>query len=499
MRIILAFAVALAALALVGRTAVSAIPEESRTGPSAPPTGTSAPPTGPPAPPHLSDLYEANYITAHEVSARLHHGDLFINSGVVAIFPGLSRRLGGMFIGDVDFVLTTLPRGEGVLNLFREINPRKRTVAFNVEAAYLSAQYSEEVYVYPSGYATAVRSWDELEKQEQEQFEAIYLQAYSDAWLVEEQTGESGGLALRDPVGKEIYAAFWTREGERFDYRVDESGEKLTIDNYSKGVRFFESPWSPEEGELDENVQFSSLHYTYGLGSTDPVLGDGSEFSLEIRAAFTVKEDCASIRLVSAPWVNCESLHLFDVILPWEDEPFTIERGATGFSDWIVTVKTPLQAGKQYALDCLSAQPFPQSYEGIGYGGVYRFDSSPLWPGEDSSVNITISAWLPGEEWAAVASGNPPVSLSREPSTTDPPSAITKVTMQWEASTRSQMIVATQFPMRKLQTDWGVLEVYTPPELIDSVNEMEYITAIGPMMEYYSELWGEWQIEDKDQ
>lgn len=451
----------------------------------------------------LTPLYEAEYIDAHDVEAHLPHGDITIHSGILGLFPGLERRLAGILMGDVTLVLDALPSGPGVLDLFTETFGGKDGFTIKVSKGYLLASYGSGTFVEPSGYATRVRSWDELERSEQDEFISIYLQCYSDGF-VEEQAGGGGHWAggggggtaptvnLRDPVGHEVYAVVWNEKGERHDYRVNADGSKVTIKDYYRGITMYESPWAPEEGDLDENVdlQFLEIHYT--LEPKEEGSEKGDFVSIAASALFTVREDAPGFSLISAPWLDWTNARFTKFTnLAFDDYIETaVVRGGEGISDWMLFINEQLSAGITYRVSLSGKFEIPRSYAATGYGGVYRFDTEPIWPGEDNPIEIVITVDLPGKGWNTLVSSKGFIIGEG-----DMAESTTTISAAWKDNTRNQMIAATQFPKRELETEWGTLDVYAPSELIDSVHETEYVTAVGDMMEYFTGLWGDWQGE----
>ena len=216
----------------------------------------------------LAELKASEFLTVRDVLAHVPHGDLTIESGVVGIFPEISRRLGGVVLGDISLELNTLPREE-VYNLFKERDGRQvRT--FDVSRAYLQASIEGGAAVEPgTGYTTQVRRWDELSADEQQQFEEMVTAAMDDAWVLvpeaaeivaEEEraepaqaaeppsAGDDEAIALvRDPVEGEYFAAFWDEDNLRWDYRVEADGVTTTIVEHDSGTVYLQYPWTSAE------------------------------------------------------------------------------------------------------------------------------------------------------------------------------------------------------------------------------------------------------------
>jgi hypothetical protein len=207
----------------------------------------------------IAELQASEFLTVRDVLARVPHGDLTIESGVVGIFPEISRRLGGVVIGDISLELNTLPRTE-TFNLFKEQDGRQ-VRSFDVTRAYLQASLEGGAAVEPgTGYTTQVRRWDELSNEEQALFEGMVREAMADAWIVVPEVSETDNTAaaeapetaaletlMRDPVEGEYFAAFWDEDEQRWDYRVEADGITTTIVERSSGTVYIQYPWTSEE------------------------------------------------------------------------------------------------------------------------------------------------------------------------------------------------------------------------------------------------------------
>ena len=435
-----------------------------------------------------ANLLEASYITAHDVSAELPQGSLYLEEGVVAIFPNLHRRMGGLFIGSAEIKLDALDNGPGSLNLFNEIDAGRRVRTIEVERAFLSNSLGSGARILPSGYTTAIRTWDDLDKREQEQFREIYLQSMSDAWV--DNAGHGGGmghfagggggsgLSLRFPTAREFFLAVWDSDGTRYDYRVDASGTQTTITDYAGGIDFYRSPWAPEEADLDSAVDFDSIAYTYFFseGSDD----SPGRVQLAMDASLAVSEARSVLELVSYPWLDISS------IKDGNGSDYAFRRGGLGKADWQLSVEGDFQPGQQYQLLLYADSDVPESFSGIGYGGAYRFDTAALWPGEDSPTDVSISLQTadPALQVVAASDGNIAQTVGD------------LTVYSWHDSTRSQMLVATAFPMRELPADWGSIELYAPPELIDGAAELGYVASLDSMIGFFSDSWGEFGPRD---
>lgn len=478
----------------------------------------------------LADLYQSTYVTVTELDAVIPHGEFTINEGVVAMFPGMERRTAGLFMGDMTVTTDKLPQGDGVLDLLHDLNGGKRVISFDVDAAYISAAVTSECRMLPSGYIKAMRKWENLSADEQESFRSIYLQAYSDAWLAEQAGMEAGShwaggtsgmgapaLSLRDPVGQEVFIAAWgsqpfsgdaaagSADEWRYDYRVSADGNEVSISDYYRGITLFQSPWVAEEGEEDPSLHFREIDYFYCF---NPPQGEGEarqpgRMRLNVTAHLWAEQQTQRLSLVSAPWIEFSSaaLTIGENGLEQQPVPLKISRGGSGVSDWMLTLEgATLEPAVEYTLQLSGEYDVPDTFAATGYAGVYRFDSSALWPGDREACGIQIVASLPGGEWNCIASNGAylsghPIEEFEQPAEFAGVPHPDAVIARWEDSTRNQMIVATQFPSRELATSWGTLQVFAPQELIGSIEQVDYIDAVGDMIEYYGSLWGQRSAE----
>jgi tetratricopeptide (TPR) repeat protein len=437
-----------------------------------------------------ANLEGASYISAHDVYAELPQGKLYIEEGVVAIFPNLHRRMGGLFIGTAEVSLDSLNEGPGSLNLFSEIDPQQRVQKIDVRRAYLSTALTADAKIIPSGYTTAIREWGDLNKKEQAAFREIYLQSMSDAWVDNAGGGAYGGhmagsgggsgLTMRFPKAKEFFLAMWEKDGTRYDYRTDATGTQTLISDYTRGIDFYRAPWAPEEADPDDGIDFQSIGYTYfftaAAGETP------GRVQLAIDARLSVESDRAVLNLASYPWLA------FSSIKDGQGSEYRFKRGGIGRSDWQLSVEGNFSAGEEYQLLLYADCDVPDSYSGIGYGGAYRFDTAALWPGEDSPTDISISVQSadPALKVVAASDGHSVTAIGDG------------AVYSWKDSTRSQMLVATAFPMRELSAAWGSIEVYAPAALIDGVEELGYVASLDEMISFFSDSWGEFGPRDAD-
>jgi hypothetical protein len=162
------------------------------------------------------------------------YGSFSILDGVVCFLPGQDKRKEGMFIGDMDLTLSRLPRSEEVVNVFAEEalargEREPRSLVFDVSAAYVNASLDSDSTVLPGGRAVSIRSWDELDGEEQDQFRRLFVAGIDRGWHP-----ESDPEVKRDPRGREFFATFWCSEDDlehanRYDLRVDSSGKSLAV------------------------------------------------------------------------------------------------------------------------------------------------------------------------------------------------------------------------------------------------------------------------------
>lgn len=440
----------------------------------------------------LAELHNATFVTARGIRAELPHGTVTINTGVVAMFGREDVHTCGVVVGDLDLDLDLKPTGSGVLNLFQEISGSPE-VHWQLNAAYLNAAATSDAALRPEGIPLAIRKWSELSKEEQERFDGLYLQSYGDGW-VDESAGMGGppgmghpgagapGLRLRDPVAKEVFAAVWRKPdqpgsvSQRFDIRMDATGKNVTITDFSRGLVMFQVPWSPEKGDVDNALRLKAVKYEYNF--TPPAGTDDArtlgQLKARVTADFSVVSDQQQVSFISSPWL------VYDSVTASDGAQYVAKRGGEGISDWVLTIQGEFSENKDYTIIFDGAGEVPDSFDAIGYGGAYRFGTSALWPGEDHPVDITISvAPLPGD-CSYVASGGVPLSAEGG-----------VYSASWQQSTRNVMLAATAFPAKDVTTHWGNLHVFAPPELAESISQMESVTAVGDMLDYYTGLWGE--------
>lgn len=439
-----------------------------------------------PAPDPLADLHEATYVTVRGIKAELPSGSLTVQSGVVAIFNRPELRTGGLAIGDISMTYQLPKTSEGVLDLFREMDPKLEILDWKLSAAYLNAAVGSEAALRPEGIPLNIRTWDKLDEAEQKQFESYYLQAAGDSFpAMERPMGRPGGMGapafrLRDPVEKEVFAAVWMvptkdePDGKRYDFRVSADGMEHTVTDSARGMEMLRRPWAPEKGDIDKAVVFKAIEYHY---SFTPPSGEGETRKLgvlhaAITARFSVKEARQQVELISYPWLKINSISRGEGKLGFE-------RGGPGVSNWILRVEGAFTPGQDYTLLIDGEGESPDSFDAIGYGGVYRFGTSALYPGEANPVDVGITVDpLPGDA-QYVASGGAPIS-----------GAGGGYSAKWSGLTRGQMLAATAFTPVDVTTNWGNLRVFAPEALRAGVPQMESVTSVGEMLDYYTSLWG---------
>ncbi len=244
---------------------------------------------------NLSLLREAHFITVSGLTGVFPHGSFELNDGVLAILPG--EYMHGLALGRLAVDFSSLPGytpEDGALNLFREIDGPDSTVAFfDLAAAYISAALDSGFSITDEGTVTAERGWGELSGTERARFEQAFAQCASDGWT------EPGSAALREPAGSETFAALWTAGedgtlGTRWDFRADADGN-LSIEEYARGITWYEYPWAREEGDTSSMVYFKSIDYEYTLETTPASDSQESPYG---RVAVTV---WAELRLIGAP------------------------------------------------------------------------------------------------------------------------------------------------------------------------------------------------------
>jgi hypothetical protein len=290
--------------------------------------------------------------------------------------------------------------------------------------------------------------------------------------------GMGGPPASRPPTGSEFYAALFTDDGTRWDVDITEQG--LTVTDYYKNIDYYVQPWEPEEGELDPAVDFTRISYDYAIGDVA-----SGEITVGVEAYFTVSEPVTELALVSYPWLE------FASITNELTAELAFERGGTGVSDWMLFVHGSWQPGQEYRLRLNGSGNPPDDYRGIDAGGVYRFDTAALWPGEGQPVDITISAALTGHGWLATASDGAEVQFYAMggPDGGYGPHR-DEASATWPGSRRNQLLVLTRQLATRIEGATGTICISAPATLIDSAPEMQSIQALTYMLSYYSGRWG---------
>lgn len=450
-------------------------------------------------------LHDAQFYDIDLREGQFAHGSFEVYGSVVALLPG--DYIHGLAIGGLGVDFHNLPAytaEDGALNLFSEIDgPDSVLGLFGLAAGYISAAPGSGITIAGDGLAGTARDWDELSDAEREQFEEVFAQCASDGWTV----GRSADL--RAPEGSEAFAAMWVPGpdgglGTRWDYRVD-AGGNITIEEYARGITWYQYPWAPEEGEAPDALRFSKVAYEYDL---HPPVAEGAghpnadspygSVDVKVIASLTAVSEASGPTLISDPYIEWESVRIAEVV-----DGEAGEFDDTGFarlpqpnSPWLLEVEWSFDEGVEYALVMEGHCTIPETYASFGYGGAYRFDATALWPGEEHPVDITIDVIGRDAKYKAAASGvgriDPDVISWTEGGTrfTD-----TYAYYPFEQSTRNPMVVLTQFPRRAVETSWGALEVYVPEDLIDGVEQMEAVQAIGPIISYYSAIWGDRGID----
>ena len=110
------------------------------------------------APDPLADLHDATYVTVRGIKAELPSGGFTVNSGVVAIFTRPETRTAGLTIGDIEMDYQLPQESPDVLDLFREIDPKRDDLAWKLSAAYLMAAAGSEAALKPEGIPLNIRT-----------------------------------------------------------------------------------------------------------------------------------------------------------------------------------------------------------------------------------------------------------------------------------------------------------------------------------------------------
>lgn len=204
-------------------------------------------------------LHDADFLTVRHLKANLPHGDLIINSGVIASFKGWDKHTGGVVIGDTDVNLTKLPTGPGTFEAFPDMLEGKAAVHVKSRMSYLIAAVdSAAQMVRGSEFIAAMRRWDALSADEQAQFESIYRAAWADGWLDEAASAAAGHPVLREPVKGECFGAVWIEDWRgapagsltRIDFRVEADGKTAMAKEKASGKLLMQTPYSgPDEGK----------------------------------------------------------------------------------------------------------------------------------------------------------------------------------------------------------------------------------------------------------
>jgi hypothetical protein len=257
----------------------------------------------------LAELRGAAFTRVPAGTLQLPHGHVLLHDATVATLAEDPAGITGIALGEIEVVFNALPSGPGALNLFAELDAARAgsgaaPLEMPATGAYLSAAADSGVQLASAGKAAASRAWSQLTPAEQAGFTEIYLQAYGDSWVRENEPG----FALRAPQGKEVYLAFWSRgqasgatqpQAARYDYRVLADGATLTLADYARGITLVQSPWASEAGELDPNLALAEADYAYTLL---PAAGAAGRIAVTAWVSFDVKEPAAAVRFLSAPW-----------------------------------------------------------------------------------------------------------------------------------------------------------------------------------------------------
>jgi hypothetical protein len=472
------------------------------------------PPLPPPAAPATGPeelLKAARFLTVAGLTGELPQGTFELRDGIVAILPG--SYLHGLALGQLAVNFSSLPgytSADGALNLFREIDGPDAPVRFDaLAAAYVSAALDSGFAITDYGVTSKERAWDELTDAECAQFEQLLAQCLSDGWT------EPGSASPREPVGSEIYAALWNADengglGQRWDFRADTDGN-LSIEEYARGITWYAYPWAREEGKMTDGVWFKSIQYTYTLHPPEAAAAEQTPARVEVEAKAEIRlnkgftpqpapgapaaaaaKPAPQITLLSDPhitWTEASLHHGSAVQATYQPgTPLSFSRANAPASPWQLSLGGEFWAGN-YTVVLRGYCDIPEDYASFGYGGAYRFDETALWPGEDAPVDVGLGVFAPGGYTPIMSAGLEMDDLRSQDGVGNDLRSIAVGTAS--QSTRNQMLVLTQLPSRTIPTHWGELEVYAPADLIDSVEQTEAVQAIGPIIDYYSAIWGD--------
>jgi hypothetical protein len=201
----------------------------------------------------MAILHDADFLTVRNLKAELPHGDLVINSGVIASFKGWDKHTGGVVIGDTDVNLTRLPTGPGTYEAFPDMLEGKAAVHVKSRMSYLIASVNSKAQmVHGKEFIAAMRRWEALSPDEQAQFESIYKAAWADGWLDEAASARTGHPVLREPVAGECFGAVWIENWRdapagqltRIDFRVEADGTTAIAREKASGKLLMQSPYA---------------------------------------------------------------------------------------------------------------------------------------------------------------------------------------------------------------------------------------------------------------
>ncbi|MEP0813265.1 MAG: hypothetical protein HRF49_01190 [bacterium] len=398
-------------------------------------------------------------------------GIAVVKSGDMTLLPSSHTGVHLLFAGEARAVLKDLPKNDA-LNLFAESGQtnEKGELEFQVAGMYMKCGTGSGA-AFPSmkltgeGVDPSSDMW------------GYYIQSWSDAFPVEMTDeemmaamtggGVPAGPAVREPDDGEFFIAIFTKDGRRFDYSRDKSG-KTTIVDYRESFTYYEHPYFVAEEDYDPRLDFGEKTVYY---SFDP---SSKQMFATVLMRAEALESMHEYPFYCYPWAEVSYAEIDGASAEFE------RVSAGGEPTWRVNVKAEFKKGSSHQIYFEFSAQVPDSYDSIGYGGVYRFDDYIVYTADDACDKL-VQAELPeGTTWSIIA--GPGGGVDQHTANT--------LSAKWSASNRGVMLVATQFPMREIQSGSVTLEVYAPQDIIDSVHENPAVAQLGQMLDYFGSEFG---------
>ena len=403
-----------------------------------------------------------------EVSAP--YGRIDIKQGNYVPLPA-TNGAHFLFDGDATIFLSGLPDTD-CLNLFQEMGETKKggVISLTLSGFYVKAGSACAVNAPEAGRKTGAVSPESA-------LFGYYIQSWSDAFPAEMSQeemmammmggGAPAGPKVRDPEPSEFFFSFYTKDGKRFDYSRDETG-KITIVDYRESFTYYEHPYYVVEEDYDPGLDFTEKTVSYTF---DPAAKHMTATVL-MKAKATKSLD--EYPVYCYPWAELNYVEV-------DGEEADFERVKAGSdTSWKVRLKEKFTKGKKYQIYFEFSSKVPDSYDAIGYGGVYRFDDYIVYTADDACDKLVQAEMPEGSKWSFVASPGGTVSQHTG----------NMMSAKYANSNRGVMLVSTQFPMRELESGSVTLEVYAPEDIIGSVEENPAVEQLGQMLDYFSREFG---------